>query len=188
MNLLAAYILEREPSALVKTQHSWVPAKSDEVLKENLRLMDPAFPRSRRDNIAYLLFDEAQDSYEDGFLWNDFFKGVGDRGYSHYRVILFCSYGSPSSRPVLYRIGTLLELTNAARISLWPRKGSEGSIGLLLNRSEFDEVVSRFEPRLNLHSDLLDLIFEWTVGHVGAVIRMLEVISGKASLPSERLV
>ena len=188
MNLLVAFILEREPLAFVKIQHSWVPEKSDELLKKRLRFMDPAFPRSQRSGIAYLLFDEAQDSYKDDFLWNDFFKGVGDHGYNRYRVILFCSYGSPSSRPGLYHIGTPLELTNAARISLWPRKGPEGSIGLLLNRSEFDEVASQFKPQLNLHSELLDLIFGWTVGHVGAVIRIFEVISEKASLPSERLV
>jgi hypothetical protein len=81
---------------------------------------------------------------------------------------------------VLHRIGVPLVLRDVARISLWPR---EGSIGMLLKRSEFDEVVSRFEHPLNLHPDLLDLIFGWTVGHAGAVIEMLRVISYQVSPP-----
>jgi len=65
-------------------------------------------------------------------------------------------------------------------VSLWPRVES---IGILLKRSEFDEVVSRFKRPLNLHPDLLDLIFDWTVGHAGAVIEMLRVISYQVSPP-----
>ena len=126
-------------------------------------------------------------------MWTKFFgtnssRGVSDGGYHVYHVILFCSYGNPSSRPVPHRIGTPLALGEAARISLRPREGSEGSIGILLNRSEFDEVVSRFKHQLNLHPDLLDLIFQWTDGHVGAVVKLLQVISNQASLPSESCV
>jgi hypothetical protein len=82
---------------------------------------------------------------------------------------------------VLHEIGTPLALRDAARISLWPR---EGSIGILLTRSEFDEVVSLFERPLNLHPDVLDLIFDWTVGHVGAVIEILRVITYQVSPPA----
>ncbi len=185
MNLLHAFILEQAPSAFVNTQHSWPAGGSGLSLKERLRLVDPAYPRHQRDGIAYLLFDEGQETYEDQSLWNDFFKRVSDGGYGLYHVILFCNYGSPSSRPVRHRIGTPLALRREARISLWPREGLEGSIGLLLNRSEFDEVVSRFGRPLNLHPDILDVIFDWTVGHVGAVIEMLHVISYQVSLPSE---
>ena len=59
------------------------------------------------------------------------------------------------------------------------------SIGILLNRSEFDEVVLRFEHQMNLHPDILDLIFAWTVGHAGAVIEMLNTISYQVSLPAK---
>ena len=183
MNLLHAFILQRAPSAFVHTQHSWPPAGTGPslgpLLDERLRLLDHAFPR--RDGLAYLLFDEGQDSYEDHFFWNGFFKGVVDGLYSHYRVVLFCSYGSPSSRPVPHHIGTPLVLRDAARISLWPQE--PGSVGILLNRPEFDEVVSLFDRPVDLHPDLLDLIFEWTVGHVGAVVEMLRVISCQVSLP-----
>ena len=187
MNLLVAFILKNDSNAVVKTQHSWEPVRSGKSLKDRLKLLDSAFPRGPGDRCAYILFDEAQDTYEDKFLWNDFFKGVGDGGYSRYRVILFCSYGCPSARPVIYSIGTPLELTDEARISLRPRNALGVPIGLLLNRFEFDEVVSLFSAplNLNLHPDLTNLIFEWTSGHVGAVIKMLEVISQKASLASE---
>jgi len=89
---------------------------------------------------------------------------------------------------VLYVTAPLV-LRPAARISLWPREGSEGSegsIGLWLNRSELDEVVSRFERPLNLHPDLLDIIFGWTAGHVGAVIGMLHIISSQIVSEAQR--
>jgi len=176
MELLHSHILEQSPSAFVYTRRTWPGRKeaeqSDWALTKRLKDVDPLYPR--RHGLAFLLFDDAQDTYEDQILWNIFFKGVGDGRYHCYRVILFCSYGSPSARPVLHHIGTPLLLRDAARISLWPR---EGSIGILLKRSEFDEVVSRFEHPINLHPELLDLIFDWTVGHAGAVIEMLRVIS-----------
>ena len=179
MNLLHAYILQRSPSSFVYTWHSW-PRLEAAPLEQRLRKVDPGFPR--HSGLVFLLFDEAQDTYEDDHLWNSFFKEVGGV-YHHYRVILFCSYGSPSPRPVAYRIGTQLVLRDAARISLWP---GEKSTGILLKRSEFDEVVSRFERPLNLHPDLLDLVFDWTVGHAGAVVELLRVISYQVSLPSEK--
>ncbi|KIL58917.1 hypothetical protein M378DRAFT_15182 [Amanita muscaria Koide BX008] len=175
MHLLHAYILKQFPSALVYTKHSWPgPTESDSLLRKRLRELDPGFPR--RNGTTFLLFDEGQDLYDDDLLWSFFFKEVNGV-YNRYRVVLFCSYGSPSSRPVPYRIGTRLVLRDAARISLWPR---EGSIGILLKRSEFDQIVSlyeRYEHKLDLHPDLQDLIFDWTVGHVGAVVAMLRVIS-----------
>jgi len=187
MELLHSHILEQSPLTFVYTRLTWPRRKeaeqSDWALTKRLKDVDPLYPR--RDGLAFLLFDDAQDTYEDEILWNIFFKGVSDCRYDRYRVILFCSYGSPSARPVLHHIGTPLVLRDAARISLWPR---EGSIGILLKRSEFDEVVSRFERPLNLHPDLLDLIFDWTVGHAGAVIEMLRVISYQVSPPSENRV
>lgn len=56
-----------------------------------LRSIDLAYPRPSV--ITFLLFDEGQDSYQDELLWNKFLKGVHDRFYNNYRVILFCSYG-----------------------------------------------------------------------------------------------
>jgi len=74
-------------------------------------------------------------------FWNAFIKEVGDGIYPYYLVIMFCSYGSPSSHPVDYDIGTPHGLRASARISLWPVE--EVSPEILLQWSEFLEVVSR---------------------------------------------
>ena len=53
----------------------------------------------------------------------------------------------------------------------------------MLSRVEFDEVVARRgETKLNLHPDLLDRIFNWTTGHVGAIVQLLDIISSQVSL------
>src|ERR1700691_105559 len=118
MDLLHSYILKQSPLAFVNSTSTWPrleeAKQSDSALIKRLQDVDPLFPR--RHGLAFLLFDEGQDSYEDHVLWNTFFKGVSDGRYFRYRVILFCSYGSPSSRPVLYNIGTRLVLRHAARI------------------------------------------------------------------------
>jgi len=138
---------------------------------QRLQKIDPAFPRQ---SITFLLFDEVQDSYGDPLFWNAFLKEAGDGIYPYYRVILFCSYGTPSSHPVEYEIGSSAGLRGAARISLWPVGSSPG---ILLQESEFLEVVSHFERPVYVHPDLLSLIFFWTVGHVGAVVELLRLIS-----------
>jgi hypothetical protein len=179
LNLLHAYILEENPSAFVYTTVSWPgeTKQSNSSFNERLRQVDPKFPRSN--GLTFLLFDEAQDSYNDGFLWNYFLQGVGDGLFFRYRAILFCSYGSPYSRfTPNHRFGSSLVIPQAARISLWP---GEVSLGVFLNRSELNEVVSRFEPPLNLHPDLLDLIFAWTVGHAGVVVELLRIVSEQVS-------
>jgi hypothetical protein len=55
-------------------------------------------------------------------------------------------------------------------------------MGILLDRVEFNEVVARREPKLNLHPDLMDNIFNWTAGHVGAIIQLLNIVSYNVSL------
>jgi hypothetical protein len=178
MNLLHAYILKQSPSAFVNIQHLWPPEGSGPLLNQHLQQVDhPSFPW--HDGLAFLLFDEGQDLYHNPILWNVFLKGVSDRNYNPYYIILFCNYGSPSSRPVSYSIGNPPVLAAAAHISLWP---GERPVGILLQQSEFDEVMSRFSHPLNLHPDLLDLIFNWTVGHAGAVVRLLHEISYQVSL------
>ena len=49
-----------------------------------------------------------------------------------------------------------------------------GSIGLLLSRSDFDEVVERAHE-YGLDGSLKDLIFLWTGGHVGSVADILRI-------------
>jgi hypothetical protein len=178
LTLLHGHIRDQLPLAFVKTLRSWKPIESQFLVDQRLKEIDPAFPR--QGSPAFLLFDDGQDTYSDKHLWNSFVKEVGEGLYPYYRIVMFCSYGSPSSQPVSYDIGTPPTLRAAARISLWPVEGS--SIGLLLQQSEFLEVVSRFERPLNVHPDLLSMVFDWTVGHVGAVVELLRLISYTVSL------
>ena len=79
--LTACYILKDAQSPVfVGTQKLW-PASLLEglLLKEHLWLMNPTYPWCH--GLAYLLFNEGQDSYEDHCLWNDFFKEVADGGH-----------------------------------------------------------------------------------------------------------
>jgi len=177
MTLLHAYILEQLPLAFIRSVHSWRRIESQLDFDKGLWEIDPEFPRQRQPNLAFILFDNRQDTYDDILLWNSFIKEVCEGLYPHF--ILFCSYGSPSSRPLEYKIGTSPTLAEAARISLWP---GQLPIGLLLNWSEYMDVVSRSERLLNLHTDLLLLIFHLTAGHVGAVIGLLHIISYLVSL------
>lgn len=151
----------------------------EDYLDERLKKLDPTFDLDDSSVPTFLLFDEGQVSYQDDMLWNDFLKGVHDRLYNNYCVILFCSYRSPSACPLVYKRGTLPVLSHAALVSLRPTKKS---IGLLLNRDGFDQVVARHHRKLNLHPDLLDDLFNWTVGHVGAIVQLLDAISYQVSL------
>jgi len=79
MTLLHAHIVDQLPLAVVKIVHSWKRIESNQVFDQRLREIDPAFPR--RDSLAFLLFDEGQDSYSDDLFWNAFIKEVGDGIY-----------------------------------------------------------------------------------------------------------
>jgi hypothetical protein len=172
--LLHAHIQEQEPQAVVYVINSWPrdAHQSDRSLDSRLKCIDPAYPLPTA--LTFLLFDEGQDSYGDHALWDTFLKGVHGGIYYNYRAVLFCSYGSPSARPLSYEIGMLPFLHDAPRVSLWP---TETSIGLLLNRFEFNEVVARHERKMNLHPDVLDLFFDLTGGHVGAIAELLYIVS-----------
>jgi hypothetical protein len=124
--------------------------------------------------------DEAQESFEDGYLWNIFLKDIIDKP-SWYRVVVFCSYGSISTPGKGTSGGTPTDLKGAARMTLWPRKIKEGKEvnGLLLDWDEFNEVVLQFNKELAIDLDLSQKIFELTLGHVGAVCELLRLILDK---------
>ncbi|KIM44908.1 hypothetical protein M413DRAFT_25311 [Hebeloma cylindrosporum] len=160
-------------AASVYSMRSWLQnaPQSDQALDARRRSMDPTYPFPGF--ITFFFVDDGQDSYQDEMLWSKFLERVHDAFYNNYRVILFCSYGNPSPRPVFHKAGVPLCLSFAARVNLWP---TDRSIGLLLTRLEFDEVVARHERKLKLHPVILARIFDWTAGHVGAVVQLLHVL------------
>jgi hypothetical protein len=162
LKLLNALIYSREPLAPVEVINSW---QLDKDSTERFQ--------AHNNTETYLLFDNGEDTYLDGPLWNAFFKNIT---MTKYYVVLFCSHGSPSDSPVITdsQVVAPLVLLQAARMSLWP---SAQSAGVLLTRTEFDEVVERFPKKICLHPILQQEIFEWTNGHIGAITELLEKIA-----------
>jgi hypothetical protein len=176
VTLLRLHILNVEPESSVHIIDGWPdkPFPGTKAIDYESRLMEsvPGYPAKSR---TYLLFDEGQDTYWDIWFWNNFIK---NRHLTYYCIILFCTYGSPSSRPVDFSIGNPPRLVPKARVSLWP---TDVCPGILYTRTEYDEVVSLLDSPLNLHPDLQTLLFYWTSGHAGAVASLLTSISQQAS-------
>ncbi|KAK2459536.1 hypothetical protein APHAL10511_008442 [Amanita phalloides] len=171
-DLLHDYILQQNFHASVESIESWATHPGEDIYTIVTRV-DPAYPSPLVP--TYLLFDEAQDTYHDVNLWNNFFKRVHDGAFNNYYIVLFCSYGSPSPQPVMYdRGGTPLALNPAARVSLWH---AANPVGLLLSQTEFEEVAAKYKPSLKLHPGLLDYLFHLTAGHVGAVVSLLAIVA-----------
>ncbi|RAQ48713.1 hypothetical protein AFGD_010739 [Aspergillus flavus] len=102
-------------------------------------------------NPAYLLLDEAQQTYWDSGLWASFFKSAGP-GWSVF-IVLFMSYGSPAQKPV----------------------------GLLLDENEAIHVVTRYasaaiQPSPSLTPDLKKGLFLTSSGHVGLLTSLTHVL------------
>ena len=122
------------------------------------------------------IFDDAQMSYKNMELWNDFFKTM--HGYNNCRAIAFTSYGSPTSR--VYTQGTPLEWANVQTVILRPLNHGDGlpPVGLLFSWEEFDDLISRLYPNQEYYFDssFFDSVFSLTGGHVGAVLGFMAAI------------
>lgn len=182
MALFHAHILSQEPEAIVEVIKTW-PKEPGTKIQDRIHERIETFPLTGPQN-HYLLFDNAQDTYWDGDLWENFFKDIVQRGIGPYGI-LFCSYGSPGRRPVEHDNGTPLVLPDSARISLTPYPDTSDSefppIGLLFSRKEFDEAVDRFKGpdsnHIRMDQELRQMFFEWTMGHAGAVADFLYKLS-----------
>ena len=185
MKLLHAHILSRDPGAIVEVIKGWREEPGTPVedrIRQKIKTYRPTCPHRH-----YLLFDNAHESYWDTSLWVAFFKDVVQCG-SGPLAILFCSYGSPGCRPVDHGLdlGVPLVLPESARMSLTPYHDDTSDsefppIGLLFSREEFDDAVDRFKSldhnRICVDHDLRRMLFEWTMGHAGAVGDLLYMLS-----------
>ncbi|KAF8330984.1 hypothetical protein F5887DRAFT_1178316, partial [Amanita rubescens] len=158
LDLLHQHILQKDPKAFVCVTQSWPPRNFPfSVPFDSYVWLQDTIPNFRnRRSLAFLLMDEAQETFGDSCLWHFFLKDIIDNP-RWYRVVVFCSY---------------------ARMTLWPRKAVDGMEvnGLLLDRDEFNEVVLQFNKELAIDLDLSQKIFELTAGHVGAVCELLRLI------------
>ena len=174
--LLSRHIRDQEPDVCVIWIGGW---KLDDVAEcggwySFLKMRKGWIPG---ENMVFI-FDEAQESYEDGELWNELFKGI--HNYPDRRAIAFANYGSPSL--FIDIEGTSILVPPTARISLLPTTHGDHlpAVGLLFTRSEFDELVSRQYPysEYYFHPSFLDTVFGITEGHVGAMYSFLNIILG----------
>ncbi|KAB8271027.1 hypothetical protein BDV30DRAFT_250200 [Aspergillus minisclerotigenes] len=119
-------------------------------------------------NPAYLLLDEAQQTYWDSELWASFFNSAGP-GWSVF-IVLFMSYGSP---------GEGLEGFEAEFISgLYL---AQKPVGLLLDENEAMHVVTRYvsaaiQPSPSLPPDLKKGFFLTSSGHVRLLTSLTHVL------------
>jgi hypothetical protein len=185
LELLHNAILDYDSTAEVHVITSW-PDNEPMLWKERLeQYLSPSLLRGNGPRCsAYLLFDNAEATYGDSRLWEEFFKDVVQRKAT-VLVALFCCYGSPNAKPVVYSPGTPPILGHCDRVSLRPMDShhiheGHGPIGLLLTREEFDEVVDRYldldRKPLRLDEKLREMLHEWTAGHAGAVADLLSMI------------
>jgi hypothetical protein len=144
---------------------------------------------------AYLLLDEAQQSYWDGELWAAFFKSIEPvLGFSPF-VILFSSYGSPGSGYAGFdgemHIKTPMVFAAEQQISLRPDENIEDyhpasllswkPVGLLLDEDEAIDVVTRYasttiQPSPSLSADLKKGFSLICGGHVGLLTSLVRVL------------
>ena len=126
-------------------------------------------------NETVFIFDEAQTTYNDTNLWNDFFKSINY--YPQFRVILFSSYGSPTTRYVT-AIGTPIIIPDRQRVSLRHIQHGDNlpAVGLFFTRTEFDKLVSMLYPESSFDPSFFNTLFDITSGHVGAIIDFMKII------------
>ncbi|KAB8228966.1 uncharacterized protein BDW43DRAFT_322502 [Aspergillus alliaceus] len=147
---------------------------------------------------AYLLLDEAQQSYWDHEIWADFFKRI-EPGTSPF-IILFMSYGSPhrgfSGFGKEEHVQTLMVFAAEQQISLRPAEGVETHslgllpwrpVGLLLDEDEAMEVVGCYasiviRPSIALTPDLKQGFFACSNGHVGLLTSLTRVLQDVPAL------
>ena len=172
--LLACYVLQHDPDVDV----IWVSGWPVEEVKKFGGAYGYLSRRKRwaSDKKTLFIFDDAQMSYKDIQLWNDFFKTM--HGYDKRRAIAFTSYGSPTLR--VYKQGTPLEWSDGQTVTLRPLHHGDGlpPVGLLFSREEFDDLISRHYPSQLYYFDssFFDSVFSLTGGHVGAVLGFMTAI------------
>jgi hypothetical protein len=174
--LLAQYIGQQDPVAPVILLYGW---PLDQVREIGLfaYLETKGFRKTEK---SYLIFDEAQMSYQDAELWDRFFKNL--ETYDQF-AIAFAGYGSPTSRPIIEGtpIGTPIYVSDAQRVALRAIdfKDGLGAAGPLFSREEFNELVSK-QFSCSEHyfdSSFFDVVFEITGGHVGAIYDFVRAVA-----------
>lgn len=126
------------------------------------------------DRLNIIIFDEAQSTYWDHELWNEFFKSF--TWASNQRVVLFASYGSPKGLISLET--TSMVIPALQLITLRPVDHGDGvpSAGLFLTDDEYEALIRRRYDWTRFTPDFFKFVQDATAGHVGAVINLIDIV------------
>lgn len=129
-----------------------------------------------KENKSVIIFDEAQVSYGDADLWNNFFKSIHE--YPFCRVIIFASYGSPTIQIKIR--GTPIIIPDKQKVTLRAIRHNDNlpAAGLLFTRTEFNDLVSVMysPPEYVFDISFFDNLFNLTEGHIGAITDFIRII------------
>ncbi|KAJ7657977.1 hypothetical protein B0H17DRAFT_353274 [Mycena rosella] len=139
-------------------------------------LTSPALSRT------YLLFDDAQNTNFDHFLWGELFKTVP----SNVHILLLCSYGStwkydPTDPNSVH--GTLFEIPPTQLVGLRPTPQVKHH--LLFSQKDYNQIIlhrshSSSNHHISLNQALHDRIFSACEGHIGAMSAYLGIVYAAA--------
>ncbi|KAL4936667.1 hypothetical protein BDV06DRAFT_216484 [Aspergillus oleicola] len=199
MNLVANTLLERHGQATpIHSLTGWDTRISKSGWAAHLEQETGVHGRSWITYPAYLLLDEAQQSYWDHELWADLFKRI-EPGTSPF-IILFMSYGLPHRGFPGFdeeeHVQTPVVFATEQQISLQPEERFETHslgllpwrpVGLLLDEDEAMEVVGRYasvaiRPYIALTPDLKRGFFACSNGHVGLLTSLTRVLQDVPAL------
>ncbi|KAE8378205.1 hypothetical protein BDV26DRAFT_261958 [Aspergillus bertholletiae] len=154
-------------------------------------------PSNLPDKDVVMILDEAQGSYDDPDFWNDIIKSISDNPLKYkLRIILFCSFGSPSTGVEKSNRYTPVNIPRRQRITLTPQSDEESpQIGLFYTESEFNDVLSRIVrhefPNLvvNIDDEAKRYVFSFTNGHPGGVTETIRFLCNnyRASMKSDKI-
>ena len=143
---------------------------------------------------AYLLLDEAQQSYWDEALWANLFKAIEPVVGASPFIVLFSSYGSPGQGFTGYDekyTTTPMSFAAEQQISMRPYESIDDQlpissqsfrpVGLLLDEDEAIDVVTRYalttiQPSPSLSADLKKGFFLISEGHAGLLTSLVRVL------------
>ena len=92
MKLLFNHVYDQILTPQFAPISTWKRQPQEDIFEYFQQRKVPLRPKPRL--TTYVFFDDAQDTYSDNDLWNTFLKDVES---TNFRVVLFCSYGSPAA-------------------------------------------------------------------------------------------
>ena len=138
-------------------------------------------PHTLTDANVVFIFDEAQQSFYDSDLWTGIIK-TQSGNHAGMRICLFSSYGSPSTGPTQFPLGTTpIHFGASQRISITASPFAEnGRVCLFYSQEEFEDVVSRrcSDPtgKFELDPVARKYLYSITNGHPSATTALLKFI------------